>query len=153
MKVFSQRAVLTLSLLISILAWQAASADELTGILMVEIAGLKDETGNLYISVYDSDSAWRSEETVIGKRISIADALDGELVRTELQLPLGDYALAVFFDVDDNGELDSNFMGKPQEPVAWSNNAVWNFGPPSYEEAVFTLSAEPIILRISMRTL
>jgi uncharacterized protein (DUF2141 family) len=55
--------------------------------------------------------------------------------------------------VDDNGELDSNFMGKPQEPVAWSNNAVWNFGPPSYEEAVFTLSAEPIILRISMRTL
>lgn len=153
MRVFSQRAVLTLSLLISILAWQAASADELTGILMVEIAGLKDETGNLYISVYDSDSAWRSEETVIGKRISIADALDGELVRTELQLPLGDYALAVFFDVDDNGELDSNFMGKPQEPVAWSNNAVWNFGPPSYEEAVFTLSAEPIILRISMRTL
>ncbi|MDE0950190.1 MAG: DUF2141 domain-containing protein [Halioglobus sp.] len=142
-----------MSLLISILAWQAASADELTGILMVEIAGLKDETGNLYISVYDSDSAWRSEETVIGKRISIADALDGELVRTELQLPLGDYALAVFFDVDDNGELDSNFMGKPQEPVAWSNNAVWNFGPPSYEEAVFTLSAEPIILRISMRTL
>jgi uncharacterized protein (DUF2141 family) len=144
---------ITLSLLISILAWQVASADELTGILMVEIAGLKDETGNLYISVYDSDSTWRSEETVIGKRISIADALDGELVRTELQLPLGDYALAVFFDVDDNGELDSNFMGKPQEPVAWSNNAVWNFGPPSYEEAVFTLSAEPIILRISMRTL
>jgi uncharacterized protein (DUF2141 family) len=153
MRVFSQRAVLTLSLLISILAWQVASADELTGILMVEIAGLKDETGNLYISVYDSDSTWRSEETVIGKRISIADALDGELVRTELQLPLRDYALAVFFDVDDNGELDSNFMGKPQEPVAWSNNAVWNFGPPSYEEAVFTLSAEPIILRISMRTL
>lgn len=153
MRVFSQRAVLTLSLLIPILAWQVASADELTGILMVEIAGLKDETGNLYISVYDSDSTWRSEETVIGKRISIADALDGELVRTELQLPLGDYALAVFFDVDDNGELDSNFMGKPQEPVAWSNNAVWNFGPPSYEEAVFTLSAEPIILRISMRTL
>ena len=153
MRVFSQRAVLTLSLLISILAWQVASADELTGILMVEIAGLKDETGNLYISVYDSDSTWRSEETVIGKRISIADALDGELVRTELQLPLGDYALAVFFDVDDNGELDSNFMGKPKEPVAWSNNAVWDFGPPSYEEAVFTLSAEPIILRISMRTL
>ena len=153
MRVFSQRAVLTLSLLISILAWQVASADELTGILMVEIAGLKDETGNLYISVYDSDSTWLSEETVMSKKVSITDALDGQLVRTELQLPLGDYALAVFFDVDDNGELDSNFMGKPQEPVAWSNNAVWNFGPPSYEEAVFTLSAEPIILRISMRTL
>ena len=68
---------------------RAALADELTGILIVEISGLKEETGDVYIAVFDSDSTWLSEETVLDKKVVIADALDGDVVRTELQLPLG----------------------------------------------------------------
>ena len=82
------------------------------------------------------------------EKVAIADALDGELVRTELQLPLDDYALTVFYDADGDGELDTNFIGIPKEPFAMSNNAVAKFGPPKYNEAVFTLGAEPHIQHI-----
>ncbi len=128
-------------------------AEDLTGILMVEISGLKDATGNVYIAVYNSDSTWLSDKTVLSKKVAIAEALDGDQVRTELQLPLGEYALSVFYDKDDDGEMDTNFIGMPKEPIALSNNAVAKFGPPKYADAVFSLGAEPMIQRISMKEL
>jgi uncharacterized protein (DUF2141 family) len=139
--------------LLLVLTCHTALADELTGILTVEVSGLKDATGNVYIAVYNSDSTWLSDATVLSKKVAISDALDGELVRTELQLPLGDYALSIFYDKDDDGQLDTNFVGMPKEPIALSNNAVAKFGPPKYADAVFTLGAEPMIQRISMKEL
>jgi uncharacterized protein (DUF2141 family) len=153
MKFRSRRVVYALQLLVLTLACHASVAEDLTGILVVEISGLKDATGNVYIAVYDSDSTWLSDTTVLSKKVPISDALDGQLVRTELQLPLGEYALSVFYDKDNDGELDTNFIGLPKEPIALSNNAVAKFGPPKYADAVFTLGAEPLIQHISMKEL
>jgi uncharacterized protein (DUF2141 family) len=153
MEFSSKPAARLLLLLVSIFASQAVSADELTGILMVEISGLKDTEGTVYIAVYDSDDTWLSEETVMSRKVSIAEALDGELVRAELHLPPGEYALSVFYDEDGDGEMDTNFIGMPKEPIALSNNAVAKIGSPSYDDAVFSLSAEPIIQRITMKDL
>lgn len=54
-------------------------------------------------------------------------------------LPKGTYAISLFHDENGNGELDSNFMGIPKEPYAFSNNAKGMFGPPSFEECKFQL--------------
>ncbi|CAA0123786.1 Uncharacterised protein [Halioglobus japonicus] len=151
MKCWSKSVVHTFMYVLLGVASQLALADELTGIVTVEISGLQEAAGNVYISVYDSDDTWLGDEVVLTKKVVIADALDGELVRTELQLPLGEYALSVFYDRDDDGELDTNFIGIPKEPVALSNNATAKFGPPSYEDAVFVLGAQPIIQSIIMR--
>ena len=142
------------NLFLGIFVVQWVAADDLTGILIVEISGLKDATGDVYVAVYNSDDDWLSEDGVFAsEKVAIADALDGELVRTELQLPLDDYALTVFYDADGDGELDTNFIGIPKEPFAMSNNAVAKFGPPKYDEAVFTLGAEPHIQHIIIQTL
>lgn len=131
----------------------AVFSNELTGILIVEISGLKHASGNVYIAVYESDSTWLSDDTIAVKKLAIVDALDGDLVRTELHLPLGDYALTAFHDIDNDGELDTSFIGMPKEPIAMSNNAVARFGPPKFEDAVFTLGAKPMIQHITIRAL
>ena len=118
--------------------------------VLVELTGLQEASGNLYIAVYDSDSSWLGDDTVMQQKVVIADARDGELVLAELQLPPGEYALSIFHDTNDNGELDTNFIGIPKEPVALSNNARPKFGPPKYKDAVFTLGADPVTQRISM---
>ena len=147
------RAACALQLLVLVLGSQFAMAEDLTGILMVEISGLKDASGNVYIAVYDSDSTWLSDEMVLNQKVVIADALDGDLVRTELLLPLGDYALSVFYDQDGDGKLKTNFIGMPKEPIALSNNAVAKFGPPEYDDAVFSLGAQPLIQNLSIKAL
>ena len=76
-----------------------------------------DATGNVYIAVYDSDATWLGDEAVMNKKVVIAESLDGELVRTELQVPLGSYALSAFYDKDNDGEMDTSFIGMPKEPI------------------------------------
>ena len=130
----------------------AAWAQE-AGVVRLEITGLKDASGDIYIAVYDSDDNWLGDETVMQQKVVIAEALDGELVLSELQLPPGEYAFSIFYDVNNNGELDTNWIGIPKEPVAISNNARPKFGPPSYEDAVFTLGSEPVIQQIEIESI
>ena len=118
--------------------------------LRVELTGLAEAEGNLYIAVYDSDDTWLGDETVLEHQVVIAEAREGDLVSAELQLPPGEYALSIFYDSNNNGELDTNFIGIPKEPVALSNNARPKFGPPKYKDAVFTLGSEALVQRISM---
>ncbi len=50
----------------------------------------------------------------------------------------GEYALIVYHDANENGQLDENFIGIPTEPIAFSNRYQPK-GPPSYSRARFVL--------------
>lgn len=56
-------------------------------------------------------------------------------------LPAGDYALLVYWDENDNGLLDRNFIGIPREPIALSNQYQPK-GPPSFERARVRLAED-----------
>ena len=118
--------------------------------LTIELSGLAGAEGNVYISVYDNSDDWLGEELAAGMQVAIAEALVDELVVATLSLPEGEYAISIYYDVNGNGELDTNFIGIPREPVALSNNAKAKFGPPKYKDAVFSLSAEGLTQRIEM---
>jgi uncharacterized protein (DUF2141 family) len=144
--------ILMLSLLLINTAYSVAEEASVANktALRVELSGLADSEGSIYISVYDSDDTWLGEETVLRREVVIADARVEGLVTAELHLPPGEYALSIFYDSNNNGELDTNFIGIPKEPVALSNNARPKFGPPKYKDAVFTLGLEAVTQRISM---
>ncbi|MFX8281946.1 DUF2141 domain-containing protein, partial [Acinetobacter baumannii] len=56
----------------------------------------------------------------------------------------------VFQDANGNGRLDMNAMGMPVEPFGFSNDAVGNFGPPRFEQAVLTpVAGQPIKVRLN----
>ena len=46
----------------------------------------------------------------------------------------GSYSIAVFHDVNGNGQLDRSFIGLPNEPYGFSND-VGRRGPPNFEAA------------------
>ena len=50
-------------------------------------------------------------------------------------VPTGDYALAIFQDVNQDKDLETNFIGLPLEPIGFSNNVRIRFGPPSFDSA------------------
>jgi uncharacterized protein (DUF2141 family) len=45
--------------------------------------------------------------------------------------------LAAFHDENDNGKLDTNWIGIPKEGLASSNNAKGRMGPPKWRDASF----------------
>ena len=51
----------------------------------------------------------------------------------------GDYALAIYQDLNENDKLDKKKFGIPAEPFAFSNDALRRFGPPYFEQAKFNI--------------
>ena len=65
-------------------------------------------------------------------------------------IPAGEYALMVYYDENDNLEIDRNFIGIPTEPLGFSNNYRPK-GPPSYSRAAFTVKQdEQIAFTVSL---
>ena len=65
-------------------------------------------------------------------------AQQGRVVKT-LTLPPGRYAVAVYHDRDNSGKLETGAFGIPKEPVGFSNNPAFLFGPPSFDAASIEL--------------
>jgi uncharacterized protein (DUF2141 family) len=93
------------------------------------------EGKNLFVAVHSIAADFPTKDDKCIKRavIAIGD-------KTELSIPniaSGEYAVAVFADVNGNGKLDSNFIGIPQEPIGVSRDAKGRFGPPKFADAAF----------------
>lgn len=83
----------------------------------IEICAVKVSSGRVYISVYDSEAGYKND---LPRKSTILDSTLATLTIRE-SLPEGDYLVKAFQDVNNNGRLDTNFIGIPREPVGLSN--------------------------------
>ena len=118
----------------------AASADSGTFTLSLKIRTFQDAP--IYVAIFKSESSFLEEDEAVVKRIFQKNDNDMYVVAP---LQEGKYALSVFQDINMNGELDTSFLGAPKEPYGFSNNAEAMFGPPSYDECVFSISNDMIM--------
>ncbi len=63
----------------------------------------------------------------------------------------GDYAIAVYQDVNANGRFDKSAFGLPNEPWGLSQNPKVRFRPPLVEEMIFPVPAEGANIAIRLR--
>ncbi len=113
---------------------QIVSADT----LHIDVENVNDASGHVMVQVLKGKAQFDGDEAPIAAMMLPAS---GAVISfTAEDLPAGEYAFRVMHDVNDNGKLDSNFIGIPTEPWAFSNNATGNFGPPSWEDSRFELS-------------
>lgn len=115
--------------------------------LTVEVGHFNNAQGKLRVALFTNesnylkDSQYQSDTTIY----------NAEKVAVVFKnLPPGEYAISIYHDENDNGKLDTNFMGIPSEPYAFSNNAPSRFGPAKYAESKFTLDQEHQIHSIKL---
>lgn len=108
--------------------------------LRVVATNVKSDQGKLFVWVYDKKDDWLSDRYRTQKTVAVAGNRQGDRVTVELLLPAGEYALSIFQDVNDDGKLETNFIGLPKEPAGLSNNLRPKFGPPKWKDAVFPVT-------------
>ena len=74
---------------------------------------------------------------VMFQHFAIVDLLKGSYQRS-FGDPPGTYAVKLHIDENENGELDTNFLGIPKEQFGFSNNAK-ALGIPKFEAASFVV--------------
>jgi uncharacterized protein (DUF2141 family) len=120
--------------LLGLLAGSVAAAD-----LTVTVTDLPSDAGSVRAALYADAASFAAQQNAVAA--VILKPHDKTVRLTLGDLPPGRYALAVFDDLNDNGKLDTNLLSMPTEPWGFSNGAVGNFGPPSFEQAAIELVA------------
>lgn len=114
--------------------------------LIVKVENIKKVKGSLKVAIYDHEDHFLSKEIM-----SDGKPIDSNVMEFSFKgLGQGVYAVSIYHDENDNGELDANFMGIPSEPYAFSNNARGMFGPPSFQDCQFEVKrgAQEIIISL-----
>ena len=118
----------------------AAEPASTSGSVHVTVTGLQSERGAVRMALYAEakQDAFPTERSgaMATQRMLIRDlTANGRFA----DLAPGNYAIAVFHDLDDDDVLATNWLGIPREPVGVSNNAKGTLGPPSFAAASFSL--------------
>jgi uncharacterized protein (DUF2141 family) len=97
--------------------------------LDINVSNVQINQGKVIVEIYQNSESWLDrpfrEATL---------PTDAEAITASFQVPLGKYAIAIYQDTDDDGEMDSNFLGIPKEPIGFGNNYK-PFGKPKFESA------------------
>jgi len=124
--------------LLSLLFFQIAQPASIVpeqGSLIIEVNNIEKLKGMVWVGIY------RSEEDFLDKEKAIIfgyDVYQLETMTIEIpNLPYGQYAMALFHDENNNGEMDRNLVGIPSEPYSFSQPLKSKWRLPKFSEVTF----------------
>jgi uncharacterized protein (DUF2141 family) len=83
----------------------------------LEITGININQGQLHIKIYSNDGDYRKDIPYV---VYVLESASQRIVHS-FDILEGEYLIALFQDTNNNGKLDTNFLGFPKEPVGLSN--------------------------------
>lgn len=119
-----------------------------TATLDISLTNIAPATGQIMLALFDSEDAYSRG----GKPVrAVAIAVTGTTATATIEnLIHGRYGFKIVHDVNGDGAMNTNPFGMPIEPFAFSNNAVGNMGPATWEAAAVDI-AGPTAQTITFR--
>ena len=117
------------------------------GELTVKITDIRASKGTLLVAVVNTEAGWDNKEKPVAQEKRAATGKELEL---KFNLPAGSYAVQIHHDENDNGKMDSNFMGIPVEGYGFSNNPQV-MRKAYFSEAKFDVHDAPTAVTIRLR--
>ena len=135
-----------ISILLLLFLINSIDAQTETQNIIVNISNFDNNEGKVMVALYDSGSSFLKTS----KKGMIGIIKSNTSIVTFKDVPKGIYAISIFHDENDNGKLETNFLGIPKEDTGTSNNAPARFGPPKWEDAKFEIKNKTITLNIKL---
>jgi uncharacterized protein (DUF2141 family) len=124
----------------------AFSFQEKSTPLTITVNNVKPNSGNVMIAVHNRTNFLKTR--LIEKTISASNSS----LNITVSLASGEYAIAVYQDENRNQRLDTNLVGIPQEPYAFSNNIRPKFRAPTFDESKITLAGQAQTVNLNLQS-
>ena len=128
----------TIALIFLLSISQLFAQQQSKNLIELSFTNQKSATGKIFLAIYDNEKSFGTPENAY--LTETFQAKNPFLASIELKD--GNYAIAVFQDINNNGKLDKNWVGIPLEPYGFSNDPVIRFGPPSFNDCLLKLSGQ-----------
>lgn len=102
-----------------------------TNTFTVTVSGVRSAQGSVRAGLLMADDTTGTAKNVGG---AMATAREGTVTLTFHNLADGEYAVQMFHDEDNNGQMKTNMFGIPSEGYGFSNGARAAFGPPKFSD-------------------
>jgi uncharacterized protein (DUF2141 family) len=122
-----------------VLATSVVSAQDAGPTAVFVVRGLRNDVGVVGGGIYADRNVWTRE----GGQVAVCHApIHSGVSRCVIHAPSpGTYAFAFLHDEDQDGHMDTDALGLPQEGYGFGNDARGTLSAPSFESASYTLSA------------
>lgn len=104
----------------------------------VEVSGVEPGKGPVFFGLYDKEKGFLDNESQIAT--AKVKATENKVVYTFKNLPDGDYAIAVYQDLNNNGKCDKNMIGYPTEGFGFSQNYKPRLSAPSFDQVKIAIN-------------
>lgn len=118
-------------ILIIVFLFAASLSLQSQNVLTIEINKLENNKGLIFLELLDGNN-----KSIKGVSQEIKN---NKCVIVIKNLKAGKYSFKYFHDENRNKELDTNWVGIPNEGFGFSNNAKGTFGPPDFEKTIFEI--------------
>lgn len=121
-----------------------------TGDMAVTVTNIESSEGKIRAVLFKGKEGFPDDSEKAYRSASV-DAQKGKTTFVFEDLPYGEYAISLLHDKNENGKMDTNFVGYPQEGYGISNNKNPGISMPKYEDAHFHHQSSPNKVLIQLR--
>lgn len=139
-----------LFLLLWVLLHSHVPAPSPEGSIQLTLKNLKAGQGTVRLAIYDNPQDFEQQGKAVYGTV-IKDISQKEKTIQVPALGYGQYAIAVYQDINNNDQLDKTVLGIPKEPYAFSNNPTVKWNPPTFAESKFQLQERALPMEIRLR--
>ena len=123
-----------------------------SGTIRLKVEGVLAGQGQVRIALEKNKKDFESGDFEKPDYLSrVVEAKGDNVSVTFPAVPYGTYAIKVFQDLNGDGKLKTGFMGAPEEPWGFSNDATGFMGPADFSDAKFELDAPELELTIHLK--
>jgi uncharacterized protein (DUF2141 family) len=116
--------------------------------IAVEINGLRNAKGAIRCSLFESAAGFPQQPDRAVMRTVAPAIVSGRAFCAFDNVKPGIYAVGYLHDENNNGKMDTNFLGMPSEGYGASNNARGSMGPPKFDNAKFAHNGQTTTQRL-----
>ena len=87
----------------------------------ITVSDIPDKKSNIYVGFYTAENDFPKHGKHAFRKVVEANGTSSITV-TWSDIPKGEYAIAVYQDLNNNDKLETGFMGMPKEPAGLSTN-------------------------------
>ena len=120
-----------------------------TAPVMVVVSSLVSTTAAVRLYFYNTREGFlKSGKWAFSKSVKPGGKSEFSL---PVDLPKGEWAVAITQDMNNNDKIDKNFLGIPTEPYAFSNNIRPTVAAPGFDECKFLVDGPGKVVSIVLK--
>ncbi|HKL33302.1 MAG TPA: DUF2141 domain-containing protein [Tangfeifania sp.] len=118
-----------------------------------EIDNLRNDNGNVIVSVYKDAKSFDEGIPEFRKTINKKENMENGSFKAQVLLPPGVYGLVFLDDENNDGAMNNSFIGVPKEGFGFSNFYLPGFKKPKFSDFSFTLTENTETMQVKLRYL